>query len=49
MTVIRKLILAYESKDYSKLTKVDLFELVKKGILHQETADRLLKETSNVS
>lgn len=49
MTVIRKLILAYESKDYSKLTRVDFFELVKQGVLRQETADRLLKETSDVS
>lgn len=49
MKSITKLILAYESRDYSKLTKADFFELVNLKILHPETAVRLMKECSNVS
>lgn len=49
MTTITKLLLAYETKDYSTLTKLELFKLVDQKILRPETANRLLKECSNVS
>lgn len=48
-SVLNKLIAAFEVKSYSSLTKEDLLNLVKQGILLPETATRLMKECSDVS
>lgn len=49
MNIFEKLLMSLESKDYSKMTSLELFKLVDQSRIRPETADRLLKEISNVS
>ena len=42
MTLLQKLHKAYEAKDYSTLTSLELFQLVDQKMLRPETANRLI-------
>ena len=42
MTLLQKLLKAYESKDYSTLTPIEMLQLVNQKLLRLETANRLI-------
>lgn len=43
MSALEKLIEAFDTKDYSALTKHDIYELVKQRILCAETAKKIAR------
>ena len=47
-STLQKLIAAYEGRDYSVLTLIDLFHLVEHRMLNPETALRLARESHHV-